>query len=111
MTKCYNCQEELTFDESKKGPSGKKIPLNKDMTPHDCQGKYNNGNKTEQTTLNENKLTYKDYPIKELMDINFQAVNVCEVTYKERYQNAPEDKKLMMIMHWENIITSLRCRK
>jgi hypothetical protein len=33
---CNYCGKEITFDNNKKTPGGKSIPLNPDMTDHDC---------------------------------------------------------------------------
>jgi hypothetical protein len=33
---CWYCNKEITFHEDTKAPSGKKIPLNRDNSVHDC---------------------------------------------------------------------------
>lgn len=37
---CYYCNNPITFDDDYLSKNGKKIPLNLDMTYHDCVEKY-----------------------------------------------------------------------
>jgi len=45
--KCYTCQAPIKFDENVVSKSGKKIPLNLDNTPHDCQGTFKQASDVE----------------------------------------------------------------
>jgi len=114
MTNCTHCTQKLIFDQGIKAPSGKVIPLNEDRSYHDCQGKYNNGDTTKSQSSHQSqeqsKLpTFTLYP--QLLEIHEEAKRLCLDTYKEGYTTATSDRKLMMVMHWENIISEQRCKK
>ena len=43
----YGCQTPIKFDINRVSKNGKKIPLNLDSTPHDCENRpYNNGTRS-----------------------------------------------------------------
>ena len=122
MTNCTHCKQLLTFDEGKKSPNEKLIPLNADKSFHDCQGKYTNGNNNNTNNNSNNNNTNNNnndnknnkpkqptnfslYP--ELKQVHEQAVEMCKV-YGQQFETADDNRKLMMVMHWENIISEQR---
>ncbi len=111
MTICQFCKEEIIFDVTLKSQGGRLIPLVPGTkTAHDCQRKYKNGNGSTKPKQQEPKISkFTLYP--ELMQIHEQAVEMCKVSYGGIYDNATEDRKLMMIMYWEDLISELRSKK
>jgi hypothetical protein len=53
MSRCYGCGTELTWDDTVKSASGKKIPLETDGSPHRCPNRpaYNSVHKVEEGGL------------------------------------------------------------
>ena len=109
MTVCQFCKEKVTFDVALKSQAGRLIALNPgSKTAHDCQGENKNGNgSTKQQATKISNFTL--FP--QLLEIHSQAVEMCKAAYGGIYDNNTEDKKLMMVLHWENLITELRCKK
>ena len=125
MTNCTHCYHQIFFNERIISQSGTVIPLNEDKSFHDCQGKYTNGNNnTNNNNTNNNNNDNKNnnnndntnnkpkqptnfslYP--ELKQIHEQAVEMCKV-YGQQFETADDNRKLMMVMHWENIISEQR---
>jgi len=111
MTICQFCKEKLVFDVAIKSQDGRLVALVPGTkTAHDCQGKYKNGNGNAKPKQEESRITnFTLYP--QLMEIHSQALEICKAAYGGIYDNNTEDKKLMMVLHWENLITELRCKK
>jgi len=102
MTICRDCKQKLVFDVVVKGTDGKFLPLNaEDKKPHQCRS----GDKPQQGKISNFTL----FP--ELMQIHEQAVEMCKEAYGGIYDNATEDRKMMYILHWENLICQLKCVK
>jgi len=71
------------------------------------QNEHDNGNKPKQEEPKISNFTLHS----ELMQIHEEAKEMCQQAYGGIYDNNTEDKKLMMVLHWENLITELRCKK
>jgi len=107
MTLCQHCKKEIIFDTSLKSEDGRLIALNPgSKEAHHCT----NGNGSAKPKQEEAKISnFTLFP--ELMEIHKQAKEMCKEAYAGVFDNNTEDKKLMMILHWENLITELRCKK
>ncbi len=107
MTVCQHCKEKLVFDLALKSQDGRLTPLVPGTkTAHDCK----NGNEPKEKPKEESKVTnFTLYP--QLLEIHQQALAMAKEVYGGIYDNNTEDKKLMMVLHWENLITELRCKK
>ena len=108
MTNCQFCKDKIVFDTGIKTESGKFIPLNQDKSHHDCRRQY----KKDRTKPKQEEPTISNFTLHpELMQIHEEAKEMCRQTYGGAFNNATEDKKLMMVLHWENIIAELHSRK
>ena len=106
MTLCQHCKKEIIFDTSLKSEDGRLIALNPgSKTAHDCA----NGNEPKPQPKEESKLT--NFTLRDvLLSINNEAVKIAIETYGQVYADATPDRKLMMVMHWENILTELKIK-
>ena len=110
MTICQYCKEKLVFDVAIKSQDGRLIALVPGTkTAHDCQGKNKSGNGSAKVKQEESKISnFTLFP--QLMQIHAEAKEMCRQTYAGVFDSATEDRKLMMVMHWENIISELKIK-
>ena len=90
---CYTCHEEITFDPSRVGKNGKKIPLNpKTMQPHKCNDEAVFADMPKQS-VDEKAITNKDLMI-EIQTIKELLVPVLNwISYFKANQLPVEDPK------------------
>ena len=106
MTICQHCKEKIVFDIALKGADGRLIALNPGTKEaHGCQ----NDTPKEQPKEEVKITNFSLYP--QLLEIHTQALEMCKAAYAGVFDNVTEDRKLMMVLHWENLIVELRCKK
>jgi len=107
MTICQYCKEKLVFDVAIKSQAGRLIALNPgSKEAHHCT----NGNGSAKPKQQETKIS--NFTLRpELMQIHEEAKEMCKEAYRGAFDNATEDRKMMYILHWENLICQLKCVK
>ena len=106
MTNCNNCNQPIFFKDSMKSKTGKHIPLNSNDTAHDCLHKYDstNGNGNGNKPQNETNFSVSE----ELDKLHKEAVFACKKYLGSEFDKMTEDKKIISVMHYENVLVQLR---
>ena len=78
------------------------IPLGSNDMPHDCLHKYGNGNGNKPQT--ETNFSVSE----ELDKLHKEAVFACRKYLGNEFDKMTEDKKIISVMHYENVLVQLR---
>jgi hypothetical protein len=80
----YGCQTAIKFDNNRTGPKGRKIPLNKDGTPHDCPKRTSSYERTIICNYCNEQITFDD-------NIKSKSGKKIPLNTDKTYHNCPKN--------------------